>query len=161
MKFYWSRTNHVMCYKNTCTMAKDARYAYCTAQRWTWVYWCTLLWSFPPLVDFQRFVLNNCRVQGNSEDLFLIWTTLYLLIKLLQAICIQKQTSENVDSIGHRSCQNERKKTLLHKFVCFQMPNKRLQAWSLLIFEWEVTSFSKNDVTSEWAISYIFYVSYY
>ena len=35
------------------------------------------------------------------------------------------------------------KNTLLHKFVCFQMHNKRLRAWSLLIFEWEITSFKK------------------
>ena len=46
------------------------------------------------------------------------------------------------------------KNTLLHKFVCFQMHNKRLQAWSLLIFEWEITSFSKTTVTSEGAVSH-------
>ena len=30
----------------------------------------------------------------------------------------------------------KKKTPLLHKFVCFQMPNKRLQAWSRLLFEW-------------------------
>ena len=34
---------------------------------------------------------------------------------------------------------NERKTPLLLNYVCFQMPKKRLQAWSYLIFEWEIT----------------------
>ena len=54
-------------------------------------------------------------------------------------ICIGKQT-------GHLRCKRIMKAntSLLHKFVCFQMPNKRLQAWSLLIIEWEIPSFSKT-----------------
>ena len=39
---------------------------------------------------------------------------------------------------------SKKKTPLLNKFVCFQMSNKRLQAWSLLIFAWKITSFSKT-----------------
>ena len=31
----------------------------------------------------------------------------------------------------------------LHNFVCQQIHRKRLQAWSILLFEREITSFSK------------------
>ena len=38
--------------------------------------------------------------------------------------------------IGHRSCMRIRKEKtpLMQKFVFFQMPNKRLQAWSLFFY---------------------------
>ena len=48
---------------------------------------------------------------------------------------------------------NDRKNTLVAQCVCFQMPNKRLHARSLLIFEWEIT-FIQNYVSSKGAISH-------
>ena len=71
--------------------------------------------------------------------------------------CIQTKNCEHFDSICHLSCKKiiKEKSPLLHKFVCFhQMPNKRLQAWSLSTFQWEFTSFLKNYVTSEGAVSH-------
>ena len=38
----------------------------------------------------------------------------------------------------------------MHKFMCFQMPNTILQAWSILIFVWQ--NDIKNYVTSEGAV---------
>ena len=40
---------------------------------------------------------------------------------------------------------------LFHKCVYFQMHNKRLQAWIFLIFEWEITSFSR--MCSQWLLT--------
>ena len=37
----------------------------------SFVYWCTLLWSFPPLVDFQRFIQNSHRFEGTVKNRFL------------------------------------------------------------------------------------------
>ena len=37
--------------------------------------------------------------------------------------------------------------------MCFQVPNKRLQAWSILKFEWDIT-FSPLYVTSQGAVSH-------
>ena len=61
-------------------------------------------------------------------------------------ISINVQTNENFDSFGDRSCRwtiKETIKTPLHNFVCFQMPKRTpgLKFWSVLIFEWEATSF--------------------
>ena len=39
------------------------------------------------------------------------------------------------------------KTPLLHKLVCFQMLNKRLQAWSFLLFVWEITFFSGRAIS--------------
>ena len=44
------------------------------------------------------------------------------------------------------------------------MPQKRLEAWSLLIFEWEINYylFTKNYITSEGAISHnVFSMAHY
>ena len=45
---------------------------------------------------------------------------------------IKYQTCEHFDSIGHQSCKRimEIRPPLLHKVVCFQMPNKTLYAGS-------------------------------
>ena len=42
----------------------------------------------------------------------------------------------------------ERKTPLMHKvsLVCFLMHNQRLRVWSLLIFEWQITFFSSQNL---------------
>ena len=56
---------------------------------------------------------------------------------------------------------NKRKNTIvaLYYFVCFQMPNnyKRLQAWSLLLFECEITSFSQTTLVQREPFLTMFY----
>ena len=46
--------------------------------------------------------------------------------------CVKKQSCENSDSIGHQSCKRIMKEitALLHKFVCFQKPEKGLRITS-------------------------------
>ena len=51
--------------------------------------------------------------------------------------------------------QNKENTPLLHNLLCFQMLHKRLKAWSLLLFEWElITPFSKNTFTSWGSVSH-------
>ena len=52
------------------------------------------------------------------------------------------------------------KTPLLHKFVCFQMPNKRIRASSLFFFfffEWEITTFSKSMLLQRESFLTMFY----
>ena len=46
---------------------------------------------------------------------------------------------------------NERKTPLLHKFMCFQMPKKRLQAFNVWVRNYV---FLKNCVTSDGVVSH-------
>ena len=62
---------------------------------------------------------------------------------------------------GHRYCKGITKKKKYHcctKCVWFKMPiNKRLQVWSLLIFEWEISYFSKNTLLQRELFLTMFY----
>ena len=56
------------------------------------------------------------------------------------------------DSIGHQSCKrivNEKNTLVAQICVLSDVYQKALQAWSLLIVEWDIISFLKKYITSE------------
>ena len=96
MKVYWSRTNHVIWYKDACYMymAKDAN----TRNAWRRVKWFLLTglhYLDRPHIDrFLALCTKQPQVGGNSEELFLKWTTVRLLVKL----CLHRTIMFEVDN---------------------------------------------------------------
>ena len=61
-----------------------------------------------------------------------------------------------LDSIGNRSCKRiMHEKQPLHKIMCVLIRCMiKGFSWRLLLFDWEINSFSKTNVTSEGAVSH-------
>ena len=97
--------------------------------------------KYPWHLQFHKSIKGNGHLWLSSKTGILTWCI---------PTCIKQQISKLFGWIDHKSCKRiiqEKKKPLLHKFVCFQMPYNKasgLKPLNISIFEWEITSFSKT-----------------